>query len=222
MGGDGLEALSIGHKLSIDDYKTIIDILYQEHENHCKSWIVRSEYDFNFKNTNVCDIYSSHNGFNEDFYKHMSGYLKSIHSLHSKILYRINEECNIFIIGRWKSPDSIIQKLYYKNKYDFGKFPVIKCLNDLLGFRIIDDNYCENKHLIIRHLEQLKENKFKIRHVDRNLDEYKAYHVYLIGDNRYFPTELQIWDSSDAQSNMESHILHKQMYISWIEEYNNI
>lgn len=129
----------------------------------------------------------------------------------------------IFIIGRVKSPESIIEKLNRMNERDNGNFPINKCLNDILGYRIIDNNYNNNINGIIKLIERFKEEKFRIKPVDRNLDSYKAYHIYFRGgSNMHFPIELQLWDKKDELSNRESHKKHKQSYIDKMDKFNEI
>ncbi|PJN91001.1 hypothetical protein [Bacillus sp. mrc49] len=122
---------------------------------------------------------------------------------------------------RVKQKESIVNKLkYYQvGKDGNGKYAINKCLNDLLGTRIIIDGFDHN-------CEQFNElcndmSKFiKIKKTNASKGDYKATHIYFYGEsNNYFPWELQIWNPSDTTNNEISHSLHKQEYTKWAEIY---
>jgi len=125
---------------------------------------------------------------------------------------------------RWRVKDyaSLIYKAHQKNAETNGEFPINKCINDLLGFRIVDINYSQNIEKVKEHLEYLKRNKHRIRHINSSKNGYKGYHVYFNGlNNCCFPLELQIWDSKDERRNLELHKEYKQNYLEWLKTYNN-
>jgi ppGpp synthetase/RelA/SpoT-type nucleotidyltranferase len=212
--------------INLETYKTIINIIYEEHNKHTKNWIENQVATYNLANKNICDIYTSNENeeyINQDFKRYMSSYLKTLGELYLKIMIRINEECNIVIRGRVKSPESINLKMSKKSKDDNGKFPIYRCLNDLLGIRIIDSNYNKNIELVEIYLNELRDQgKFRIRHLIRENKDYRAYHIYFRGlDNKYFPIELQIWNIENEQSNLTSHEIYKKEYTSWTDDYKN-
>lgn len=213
--------------LNLATYERIIHILYEEHNKHTKEWLETQPKTYNLGKTCICDICSSDkNGkiITENFKEYIYSYINSLMSLYFKILERIDNECNISIRGRIKSEESIILKIYNKNNQDTGKFPIEKCLNDLLGFRIIDPKYDENIDSLLMYFDGLaKESKMRIRHLNRLNGEYIAYHVYFRGaDNKYFPIELQIWDAKNEAINLGSHESYKKEYTNWPKEYKEL
>ncbi|MET3682770.1 ppGpp synthetase/RelA/SpoT-type nucleotidyltransferase [Alkalibacillus flavidus] len=127
---------------------------------------------------------------------------------------------NVPIVGRVKNKPSIIHKLLRKRNEDQGNYPINKYLNDLLGFRVIDQNYHENLSDAIKYIEHLKSNGVRIINKERHTSDYKAYHIYFMGEsNHCFPIELQIWDSKHEQSNIKSHEMYKKVYTNWLSKY---
>lgn len=99
---------------------------------------------------------------------------------------------------RIKSLQSINLKYnrYYPSK-EIGS-----CFNDILGIRIIVDDYNINL-----------END-KIKHVDmtkgkKNDDGYRGYHIYYKKSNHHYPIEVQFFTKRDYKLNMW---LHKYVY----------
>ncbi|WP_162894254.1 MULTISPECIES: hypothetical protein [Bacillota] len=126
-------------------------------------------------------------------------------------LYKINE--------RIKAANSIYEKLRrYCDKKEKGDISLNKCLNDFFGIRMVFTDLIENKQNVLKTLEKLKENKVIKRYYVRNDGEYSGIHITLNGnDNLRFPWELQLWDKSKFESNMNAHDLHKEM-----TKYTNI
>jgi len=223
MGATGLEVHSSGQNLNIEHYKMLFNILYEEHNNYCNKQIKPDGKEFNLKRTCICDIYESGKGLEENFYKYVIDYLHGFNELEHKILFNIYEKNVVHIRVRTKEFTSIIYKIDNKSKQQNGKLPIYKYLNDLLGFRIVDNNYNDNIEYVRNYLEYLIEDKYKhrIRYVNQNNDNYKGDHIYFLGqDNKFFPMELQIWNREYEQKNIESHSKYKQEYLKWLKEYN--
>ncbi|WP_044736534.1 hypothetical protein [Geobacillus kaustophilus] len=157
----------------------------------------------------------------------------SFYSLIKNYIYRLEElvididfeftykhlDCRL----RVKQNESIVNKLkYYRvGKEDKGLYPLNKCLNDLLGFRIIIDDFDHNCVYFDALCESIKA-EYKIRKMNASKNGYKATHIYFYGEsNTYFPWELQIWNSSDEDQNEQSHRIHKQEYVKWATIYKN-
>ena len=211
----------------MDFYKIIFNILYEEHSKHTGVWLGNKQgRHYNLKKVLVDHICSTDpdniEGFiDEQFLNYMDNYKTSLTILYSKILHRVKKETNVEITGRIKSGDAIILKLHRKRFEDDGKFPLNKYLNDLLGFRIIDDNFGNNIYEIPLQLNDLKTQNKRIIHKMRENGEYSGYHVYFMGANSsYFPMELQIWNSKNARKNFESHEMYKKEYTYWPQIYN--
>lgn len=211
------------HEINLETYKSIINIIYEEHNNTTKSWLEKQEKTYNLTNKNISDIYNiSENSeyIENDFKEYIDSYINILDKLYAKIMVRINKENNLIIRGRVKSIDSINFKISRKSKQQNGKFPVSKCLNDLLGLRIIDSNYNENIKLLKNYLNETQHKR--IKHLNRENNDYKAYHIYFKGlDNTFFPIELQIWNKENEEINLKSHEIYKKEYTSWTNDYKN-
>lgn len=120
---------------------------------------------------------------------------------------------------RIKDPESRISKIthYILGKPEEGKVEIKKCLNDLLGFRIIIDDFTHTDE----NIESIKREHFpkgEVRIHNSCKGEYKATHVYFQNrNNKFFPWELQIWNLADSECNKISHSVHKQGYTKWPE-----
>ncbi|MDN8592008.1 hypothetical protein Q0V21_25000 [Paenibacillus sp. 11B] len=125
---------------------------------------------------------------------------------------------------RIKQKDSIINKLFHYRyaKAEQGGVSINKCLNDLLGFRIMIDDFDHASTDVDDFLDDIKSSiGYKLNCNNACKDDYKATHIYINGDNKYFPWELQIWNPIDAERNEQSHKEHKSKreYIKWPQEY---
>ena len=122
---------------------------------------------------------------------------------------------NSSVNSRVKAQNSIEYKLenYYTN-HESGHIPLKKCLNDLMGIRIVIDkdfSYMEVK-------QYMEENFFGYKCIDSSKLSYIATHVYFEKGNTFFPWELQIWSKKDEENNYESHKAYKQEYTKWEKE----
>lgn len=220
MGVECLLKANTTDGLNIENYIRIFEIISFEYKKYCESWSQKISYSINLKRKCVSDIFNINNGMDEEFKIYMDSFIDGLTELYFNIISRIGIEVGIDVRGRVKEPQSIIDKLNKKNIEADGKYPIIKCLNDLLGIRIIDKRYKDNICIIIEYLDS---SEYKVRHMERNNNGYSGYHVYFrLEQNIYFPIELQIWDLENEQNNIASHILYKQGYIGWEEKYNNL
>ena len=99
---------------------------------------------------------------------------------------------------RIKSIQSINLKYdrYYPSK------EINACFNDILGIRMIVDNYDINiKNDKIRHVDMSKGKK--------NDDGYRGYHIHYKKSNYHYPIEVQFFTERDYIFNMW---LHKYVY----------
>lgn len=116
--------------------------------------------------------------------------------------------------NRVKAINSIYDKIdRYNNSKEKGKYPIKKCLNDILGFRLyIDDDL---DYLTLKEFLQRNATHEREKIIISNKDNYIAVHVYIGIDNYHFPWELQIWRNVDSKTNEESHFNYKQKYTKW-------
>lgn len=142
------------------------------------------------------------------------------HTLLSKMIIEIEleyEYSDLEFRPRVKQIDSIVNKLaYYRyEKVEEGKVPLNKCLNDLLGFRIMVEGFdhtCKEFDGLCQEMSTIH----NIKKENSSKGDYKATHIYFRGEkNLYFPWELQIWDKNDEVQNEASHKEHKRDYTKW-------
>lgn len=121
------------------------------------------------------------------------------------------------LFTRLKTTNSLLDKIERYNSgeiHDYGAEDINKCLNDILGIRIVlNDEICYEELQ-----SYLKEKYDNIRCIISNPkdSDYIAVHVYFgIGDNTNFRWELQIWDRVHQVSNEKSHYEYKQKYKIW-------
>lgn len=118
------------------------------------------------------------------------------------------------VTSRIKQTNSIQEKLkrYMTDKHQYGEVQLKKCLNDILGFRIVLNEFDSHEDVI----NILSERFEKIKVVNADKEDYVAVHAYFMtGDNKNFQWELQIWNKKDEMTNLLSHHKYKQDYISW-------
>lgn len=161
---------------------------------------------------------------NNNFYRLLSNYSDSLQHLTVEIDLEY-DFADLDLRSRVKQPDSIVNKLkYYRvGKVEEGKIDLIKCLNDLFGFRITLNHFDHNNKYFQELCETLtKQYNKRIVIRDSSKLDYKATHIYFYGEsNKYFPWELQIWCSEHVISNDESHKVHKQAYTKWARIYKH-
>ncbi len=199
------------------------------HSFHTGKWLSQQSgvTHYNLKKKRVCDVIDkSEEGLffiDETFFNYIIGYKSILIHLYADIIKQINQSYKCNVKGRVKNEDSILNKLQKKRAEQNGKFSINKVLNDLLGFRIIDNNYEHNVHNLILYLDELKEKEgFRFTHKERVNGDYRGYHIYFMGkDSKFFPLELQLWDISNEAVNLDSHETYKKDYTTWPQIYYN-
>lgn len=92
--------------------------------------------------------------------------------------------------SRLKQPESIYNKLtHYRNKAEkIQDSPLNKCLNDMVGLRIVVVDWVSRTEKFVDMLNQLKKEQCISKWMERDLDGYKAIHIYFKnGNNVFFP-----------------------------------
>lgn len=122
---------------------------------------------------------------------------------------------NLDLDFRIKERESLVYKL---NKYyhgnEKGKMPIQKCINDILGFRIITESNLMDSEEFSEICEKLKKEKIIYFYYKRQDGDYQGIHLYFKGkSNNYLPWELQIWYNEHEEANRLSHAKHKQYYL---------
>lgn len=196
----------------MDELATLLNFLIKKHEEISELWKQSNDSNLYNGNKNVSHIFDDAN------------IIKYIHQYREFIVLNESFQEEIknldLTIGtvtrRVKDHNSIQYKLgqYMSEKHNNGEVPIKKCLNDILGFRIIFHNnydYEEIKKFILINFKNVKViNSFK--------ENYRALHAYFVKDNKNFMWELQIWNKEDEENNLISHHEYKQDYIAWVNE----
>ncbi|MFB0828008.1 hypothetical protein ACEU2D_00035 [Brevibacillus laterosporus] len=178
----------------------------------------------NLKKKQVRHIIDEKTNFiTEEFYSLIQNYQEKLNRL--VIETDLEYEYNGFDLRlRIKQNESIINKLfhYHKGKSEEGKIALNKCLNDLLGFRILIDDFDHNCYQFNELYENIRKT-CKMRKDDASKDNYRGTHIYFLADNLSFPWELQVWNRADEYSNQISHQEHKskRQYIKWPATFKN-
>lgn len=127
----------------------------------------------------------------------------------------ILKELSLFV--RIKNENSLQDKIDRYNeqeRHNFGRESINKCLNDILGIRIIVNGDIDYEWLKLYLVK--KYNNIRCTISNPPGSNYIAVHVYFgKGDNTNIRWELQIWDETHAKSNEESHRNYKQNYKVW-------
>lgn len=119
---------------------------------------------------------------------------------------------NSSVTSRVKAQNSIEFKLEnYVTNHESGNIPLKKCLNDLLGIRIVTDDIFSFDD-VNRYMEA---NFPKNKCINSSKGSYIATHMYFEKGNNFFPWELQIWMKNDEMNNFASHKEYKQDYTKW-------
>lgn len=215
------------NNIGLDYYSFIFKSIVDKYFKYCDEWDKLCDKKINLNKKQICDIYNLKNGeIVPEFKDYIDSFSEIAEDLKFELLCDLGENVEFTedfkFTSRIKTRESLIQKILKKMREDDGKFSIKKCINDLLGLRIIDIDYKDNKEHIDSILEELKSNGINIRNIERNLSTgYKAYHIYIIRNNNTFPIEVQIWDKEHEEKNIELHSKHKEEYVKdIIEDYN--
>lgn len=155
----------------------------------------------NLKNFYVCNFLEDN-----EFQRFTMEYLNKFNTTIKNIDLNIH---GVSFSCRVKNLNSIYCKINRDNEKHEGKIPIYKCLNDLLGIRlIIDDSFDYDKLM-----KFIKEAFINCRFLDASKNGYIANHLYIKVDNFSFPFEIQFWKKENAIKNKELHKIYKQSYI---------
>ena len=193
----------------MDDLERLILFLKHEFEIISNKWEQNVNYrKMNMKKNLVHDLYT-----NEQLILNVLNYRNFIDKIFDDMYIKINKLKINNVTFRVKAVNSIQYKIEnYEKNHECGKIPINKCLNDLLGFRIICENSIEYKEIY-----NMISKKFPdIKCVLADKGDYIATHLYFIKGNNYvFPWELQIWNKANEKNNYLSHFKYKQDYTKW-------
>lgn len=201
--------------------QNIIRSINENHKSFSEKFV--SEVSYNLKKIRVSDLFEDKDMvIKQEYLEYIFQYVANINTIFlelNELIFEFHEYNPRF---RIKQRESIENKLYYYLKLDHqGKSPLNKCLNDLVGFRILLDDFNGDSEEMIVLLNQLSE-RFGLRYYNRKEGMYVGTHVYFKNkNNRYFPWELQLWDKRQNEENIKSHENHKakRSYTKWPKQY---
>lgn len=193
----------------------LIIFIQRQYETLLNEWNKNSKYKkYNLKNIEVREINN-----NNEILEKIFAYRLFINENNIFLRQSIKKlNLNNYVDTRVKLRNSIEYKIdnYIKN-HEEGKIPIIKCLNDIYGLRIV---FKEDMEYNI--IKTFVDSKYKglLKCIDSTRPEegYIATHIYFKKDNYSFPWELQIWDKKHELSNIKAHEIYKQDYTKWEKE----
>ena len=197
------------------ELEKLINFIIKKYDEINLEWEKNENYNqLNMKKIQVADVYIDKEKLNYIFnYRNF---------INDKFPYIFSELQQIGFLSnvtsRVKALNSIQYKIEnYKLNHEDGKIPLKKCLNDLLGFRIVllnDIDYNSVKSYI-------KDIFPSLKCIKSTKKEYDAVHIYFGNENnKKFQWELQLWNKSKEKTNLKSHAEYKQDYTKW-ESRNN-
>lgn len=199
------------------DLKELIDKVYKTYIKVCKDWENNRKLPlFNQVKVTINDVFEQLNLFVDIFqYRDFLNNKEVDEILYLSTLNNIEHM-------RVKQFNSILFKLVnYQTKLVNGKSGTIalnKCLNDILGLRVITEKAFAFEDV----RRMVKENYLSFKCIEAIRGEYKAIHIYIKEDNYHYLWEIQLWYIDDVKKNYESHKQHKQAYTKWEELFKNI
>lgn len=198
----------------MNELEILILCVSEENNRINEIWKKHHHYkDLNMSKNLVCDLYNDPEKLSTIFI--YRNFILDSNFNPSLLFSDLNLKNKVF--SRIKTINSIQYKIenYYKN-HQQGKIPINKCLNDLIGIRII----LEEDVTLSQISEWIKKEFPELKVIPAYRNEYKAIHVYFGKENSYlFQWELQIWLRKDSSTNLASHREYKQEYVKW--EQNN-
>lgn len=195
-----------------EDLEELIVAIQRNYDRICDVWSTRIQKPINLKKKLVINAREDAEILNEIWrYRalvndELVGIMFDLHTI---------QYAKSSVTSRVKAQNSIEYKIenYFAN-HEGGQIPLKKCLNDLLGIRIIID-----EDFTYQEIKQYMEKKFPgYKCINSSKLSYIATHVYFENGNSFFPWELQIWTKKDEKSNFLSHREYKQDYTKWENE----
>lgn len=194
------------------ELKDLIDYIQAVYTDITNEWLYGTSIKINLKKSLVSDI-----DVDGTIYKSIMEYVQLLNERSASITLQLTSVCSYPVTARVKAQNSIEYKIqnYKTDRHELGRVPINKCVNDLLGIRIILES-----PLAFEEIHSFVEAAYqgKYRCIDSSKLDYRAVHLYFRENNQSFPWELQIWNRCDVESNFASHQKYKQEYTTWERE----
>lgn len=194
----------------MEELKKLISYVQKIYEIANKKWENSVYYlPINMKVAKVKKFYND-----VGFLSYVFNYRNFIDRFVTDFFKNIDCEYRNTVENRVKAINSIQSKIntYAIGKFECGEVSVNKCLNDIFGIRITLDDKIDYKDI-----KELVKAEFPIlKCIESIHGDYYATHIYFgKGNNKRFQWELQIWNKSQAVTNLISHAKYKQEYAKW-------
>lgn len=150
------------------------------------------------------------------FFDYLTGYYFFASQLiNSDIIAELSDQySDLNLTMRLKSIVSLQNKIekYYHGKL-LGKTPIQKCVNDIIGFRIILNQDCSKNPSFIQMCDDHRRKNIIRKYYFKEDSGYRGMHIYFNAQsNLFLPWELQVWYDEDEAANYRSHRKYKQTY----------
>jgi len=197
---------------TLDELKILLNDVYNIYLNVCDDWAKYVHNIYNQSKFTVNHIVSDSK--NMDKLLNIYVYRDFLNNEETENIFKLSKLDNVSHF-RVKQFNSIIYKLatYFNKQINGspGSMAINKCLNDILGLRIITKtNFDFN---IVKNF--ISENFPTFKCIDSSKEKYKAIHIYIKKNNMFYLWEVQLWYINDQKQNDESHNKHKQAYTKW-------
>lgn len=199
-------------KSAFDELKDLIDYIQSVYTDITNEWLYGTDIKINLKKSQVSDI-----DVDGTIYKNIMEYVQLLNERSASIALQLSSVCSCQVTARVKAQNSIEYKIqnYKTKRHELGRVPINKCVNDLLGIRIILESPLTFEE-IYSFVEATYQGKYRC--INSSKLDYRAVHLYFRENNQSFPWELQIWNRCDVENNFASHQKYKQEYTTWEKE----
>ena len=195
--------------MNVDELDKLIEFIYNKHDIISKDWKKDKRYKpINMKKIQVADVVLNNELLDiiYDYRNFISNYYTDL--LNDISLLKLNNQVELRIKA-YSSLQDKINRYYAEKKHEYGKISINKCVNDILGIRLIF-NEAKNLQEVMNYINKKYNN---LKSIDSSKDGYVATHVYFMkNDNLKFQWELQLWNKKDVENNKECHEKYKQEY----------
>lgn len=201
--------------MNLEELDKTISFIYNKFTLINNQWKRQKNYDeLNMKKNKVKDILTN-NKISSIIYNYHS-YLFSLYNefLAESEHLTLNNNLELRLKNYNSLQDKVNRYCLYE-KHEYGEIPINKCINDILGFRLIF-----NQEVDFKMIRKYIHNKYKdLVCIDSSKDGYIATHIYFTKfDNYNFRWELQLWNKKDEKNNKECHEKYKQEYTTYETE----
>lgn len=197
---------------SINELDKLINYIMEKHNSINNEWMASNENNkYNLRNKKVTDILK-----NNELSDYIFDYRNFINLYYASLFQEINNlGLNNQVEIRIKMYNSLqdkINRYCIELKHENGYIPINKCVNDLLGFRIIFSKSIDMSQII----DYINNKYDNLICIDSSKDGYIATHIYFTKDSNFkFRWELQLWNLESYDNNKKCHEIYKQDYTKY-------